>query len=227
MLILTIKTHGQIGFLGKRNVISTDIFNTFFQKKYNLNYNFCIGKGLMLKAAYSLHRYSNTIFLTKENNYYTGNNEVADVSLRGHSWELGFDFGNFLQTNMPMPIGYFMGIAFEHFSGTLNENRTYNNLYAPPTEKKYIFNNKANIFKLIYGRNSYIKYNFIIKTSVDIGMYLGSVIENDPANSEECPLMVLPLSNPKVFRIKYNSNYDKMKKVTFYVMPNISLGYIF
>ncbi len=227
LIFLFPRVFGQIGFLGKRNVISTDLFNTIYQGKYNLNYNFCLGKSFMLKTSYALHRHSNTILLTDANNYYTSNeNDVADISLKGHSWELGFDYGYFLLTNMPMPIGYYWGMAFEHFSGTVNESCTDNN-YFPSIEKKYFFNNKANIFKLIYGRNSYIKYNFILKASIEIGFYSGSTIENDSSNTHGCPPMVLPLSNPIIKNIKYEGAYDKMKKVTFYIMPNISIGYIF
>jgi len=218
---------GQIGFLGKRNVVSTDLFNTFFQKKYNLNYDFCLGKSFMVKASYSLFRDKRTLLSYGNNNLaillYDYNK--AELNLKGHSWETGIIWSYYNLTNMPMPFGYYMGLSYEHFSGNLNEIRITNTNF--PNTKEYDFTNKANIFKIIYGRNSYLQSNFIIDLSLEVGIYAGS----SSNNNEKVSLIVLPFSCPiNKYRRKYDSDiYDreKHKKVTFYLMPNIKIGYIF
>jgi len=226
LVFLFANSYGQIGYLGKRNVVSTDLFSDIYLGKHNLDYNFCLGKSFIIKTSYALHNYSTKSILEDGYGYY-GNNDFSTNTLKGHSWELGFDYSYFIVTNMPMPIGYYFGMSFEHFSGTKNEVHNY---FSPTLIQKIRFNNKANIFKIEYGRNTYIKYNFILKTALDIGVYFGSANAEDSLNLYNRPSMVLPLSNPiKSLRIKYSDGYDLNTGTTFtfYVMPKISIGYIF
>jgi len=225
LVFLFANSYGQIGYLGKRNVVSTDLFSDVYLGKYNLDYNFCLGKSFMIKTSYAIHNYSTTNTFS---NVYGNCNQFSNT-LNGHSWELGFDYGYFLFTNMPMPIGYYFGMSFEHFSGTMNETQNY--YFLQPSVQKFKFNNKANIVKIEYGRNTYIKYNIILKTAIDIGMYFGSAIASDSVSMSSSPSMVMPFTNPlKSLRIRYGDSgflNNANNTIAFYVMPKISIGYIF
>ena len=227
LVFLFANSYGQIGYLGKRDVVSTDLFSDVYLGKYNLDYDFCLGKSFMIKTSYALHNYTTKSILEDGYGYY-GNNNFSKNTLKGHSWELGFDYGYFLFTNMPMPIGYYFGMSFEHFSGTINEVHNY---FSPTSIQKLKFNNKANIVKIEYGRNTYIRYNIILKTAIDIGMYFGSAIASDSVSMSNSPSMVMPFTNPiKSFRIRYGDSgfmNNNNTTIALYVMPKISIGYIF
>lgn len=248
LCFLFVRIFGQVGFLGKRNIISTDLFNTFNQNKFNLNYNFCLGKSFMIKASYSVFS-KKTYNSKKEWDYnesvdngifydnYRYDIKNTEVELKGHSWEVGFQWSYYWSTNMAMPLGYYMGLTYEHFSGSSIENcnaicQETGSYYNPINViKTFSYDNKAGIFKILYGRNSYISYNLLLNLCVEMGYYSGKYTPSDNESGSLKPIMILPISNP--VRNNYNQadqDFDQSfgkRTPKLYIMPTVSVGYIF
>ena len=113
-----IHSFAQKGFLGKRNEVSFDLFNSVYQGKYNFNYKYCLGKNIALKTTYSLLNAKDQVLSSAS---YTITK--TKISASGNSWSIGL-LWNSQFTNMPMPIGYYLGMAYERNVNTITENTT-------------------------------------------------------------------------------------------------------
>jgi hypothetical protein len=242
IIVFVSEAYCQVGYLGKRNVLSTDIRNTYYQNKYNLSYNFCIGKSLMTKITYS--HAQNNFNSDYEWQYYAHdinqpvgwlsvyNVENTDLNINGNSWEFGILYG---ATGMPMPLGYYIGFAYEHYRGVITEDckvQSHYNGQPPLFDKQLIFENKTGIYKLLLGRNAYMKYNLLLNVCLELGYYSGQNILTTENMEPTVPVMIVPLSSP-FNKINHHgldvtiNGIETNRLSRFYIMPAISIGYIF
>lgn len=236
LLVITSLIHGQTGFMGKRHYLNTDAFNAIYQGKYNLAYQYCLSNNITVKATVS--KFSKT-YPDVTSNYDTYYDELlnsqftiksTDVSFNGYSWEAGINIGYYVFTGMPMPVGYYMGMSYEHISGSITEKCDVQKEFSSIiSEKNFEYKSKAGIIKFQYGRNTYIKKNFILNTSVDLGLFIGKIINPDYDEYTKSPEYILPTSIPFCYR-RESFDIDYFGQSTYidiYIMPEIGIGYIF
>lgn len=237
LLFITSLIYGQIGFMGNRHFVSSDIFNAYYQGKYNLSYQYCVGNSVMLKVSASKFGKTYKFVTSKYESYYDHSLnqnftiDHSDISFNGFSWEAGINLGYYPFTGMPMPIGYYMGISYEHISGNIEEKcRVYTNNQLTLTDKDFYYNSKAGIFKITYGRNSIIKKNLVLNTDLQLGLFFGNAVNSESTGNTKAPQQFLPKCMPFLKNYDFDNgfnNSNKYRYFNFYIMPEISLGYMF
>ncbi|KJS04790.1 MAG: hypothetical protein ACJ04Q_02490 [Flavobacteriales bacterium] len=215
------------GFMGKTNEVSVDIFSMYYIGAFGLNYKKVITNNIAVQA--------NFFKLKKNGDHYTNSRFIFfyDKSIDPlGTFELsGFDFGMSVlfsphYTGIELPIGGYTGIGFDFLKNNLSfEIEQETNQFSPKSSQPLdidsaeFSNTQTRIFGLV-GRNNYITNNIILDISVQVGLQIGSF-------NQVSSTMDIWYDEELMYRPRRGESFGAIGSVSFYVYPQIKLGYIF
>jgi len=218
----------QVGYLGKRNLVSLDLLDLAKETEFNLNYEFCLGRG----TAFNLELLKG-IKSTQENYPLNYNNFNYDLKFNNFGWGLSFLTYSSYTTNMQAPLGYYLGYGYAHNNAQMTVHITgKDNPFPAYKNSDPILPLKSNVVKMIFGRKGMIKKFFTFDIALEIGYEWGRITNNDPKNFSMTYSKIYPTPLDKmIFTSIHFKSYDQPEGISkfdiFYLNPVIRIGYMF
>lgn len=192
--LLCLSAEAQTGFLGKPHLISFDTYGAIFNNRYDIVYHYSASNNFQWHLEY---RYTglfdkpcdkDAINITESANYpdIQAHNLEGTLRYTANTIGIGYILSSKF-TGMPMPFGYYEGLAYEYTWGHLTENyiipkddvmtstgnATNNyNLQIP-------FTNTSHTIKAMMGKNSYLGKNFSLDLGLEFGLTWGHITPDD------------------------------------------------
>jgi hypothetical protein len=259
LIFVSSQAHAQKGFLGKRNQIEWDAFSFINQGKFSFEYKYVLTNQLQLTLIYKYCDLSNPVLLRSI--YYTAYDPARSYSdnfrtdakgtfqYNANTFGIGIVYAS-SYTNMPMPFGYYTGLAYERTEGTYTEML---NPTGPPSYNFYSssrnpfdgafklnYQCNSNLIKVTYGKCSYLGHNLSLDLSLDMGVIFGRFYGQDSLSKYIAPAE-LP-DNTNILGFVRKTGFSESKKpyeavsqtdpvyfsyFRFYAMPKIKIGFLF
>lgn len=223
----------QVGFMGKVNELSFDLFDPLYQNYHNgiyklsfhENYAFYFNAGINKSQG----TFTSTDFLA--HNYFIYDTiQSIKFDYSGFSWGFGFLWNKILINgiqNIAMPLGFYSGIGFEHHKGKLLQDYISNN-YSKNVE--YI--NTSYRFKSMIGTEAILFKNFTMDLCIEYGFALGNyysdynIYEFKPHNIY--PFNIVFYHKKRNFETDFGTfSGDRWSYFQIYLSPKIRMGYLF
>lgn len=207
------------GFMGSRNEISIDV-SDLFQEKITIQYKLGIKKHKTLLVDFSHQNIDRTIVVDEE-----GDSNEYGITHKNKSIGFGVLINN-KKLNMPMPIGYYLGLKFERHWGELYQEKIEKII----EREGFTYTHITNLPTLIFGRGIAINTKFIFQPSVNLGFRFGKYIAQEEIHSNApMPVLIYPIDIPFYSKgLKMQKKQDgEFKFTSYHIMPHFKIGFLF
>jgi hypothetical protein len=246
--VLAFSSLAQVGYIGKRNEISTDVMSIPLYNSFQMEYKYALSKRAAVAFSYgkgtSEHAVNSSYFA---NNYirimpphYNGDvidlesKDIVSANAEADYSRWGIELLFATSSNMQLPVGYYFSYGFLRTKGTVTDRYVLRN-YSSGVKTYIPYDMRSSLFYLTSAKeialNDFITLNF----GFNVGLSFVTLklderyddLQNTNFIREDAPYSEIPSPLFSFRKRQFDSGDNKYQNVRFVIIPFVKLGYIF